>query len=97
MDLLSLRTERGLTLAQTCVELGLKPGSKGWISEIERGTKEASVRLALRIEDWSGGKVPAGSVCKELAGRHGSAPSGESGISLDQTSSVTVENGGASQ
>lgn len=46
--------------------LGLSPSSKGWLSEIENGKRDASLRLALRIERWSKGKVKAASVCAEL-------------------------------
>lgn len=67
------RASRGLTLEQMAVELELSAKSRGWLSEIERGVTDASLRLALRIERWSGGQVSAGSVCKELA-EHSSAP-----------------------
>lgn len=70
MTLTAIRTERGLTLAQLAVELGLSASSAGWISEIENGKKDASLRLALRIERWSGGRVPAQSVCAELRREH---------------------------
>jgi transcriptional regulator with XRE-family HTH domain len=71
--LASYRAERGLTLEQMAVELELSAKSRGWLSEIERGVTDASLRLALRIQRWSGGKVTAGSVCKELA-EHDAAP-----------------------
>jgi len=76
MNLHTIRTERGLTLEQAAVELGLSPASKGWLSEIENGRKEASVRLALRIERWSGGRVRGASVCAELRGEMPGAGSG---------------------
>lgn len=62
MDLAQYRAERGLSLEQCAVELGLSPTSKGWISEIERGDRPASLRLALRIERWSSGAVKAASL-----------------------------------
>lgn len=65
--LADFRAERGLTLEQMAVELELSAKSRGWLSEIERGVTDASLRLALRIQRWSGGRVTAGSVCKELA------------------------------
>jgi hypothetical protein len=40
----------------------LAPSSKGWISEIESGARPASLRLALKIEKWSQGAVPAASL-----------------------------------
>ena len=56
-----------MTLAQTAAALGLSEKSVGWLSDIENGKRDASLRLALRIEAWSDGKVPAWSVSKELA------------------------------
>lgn len=66
MDLAQHRSARKLSLAQCAVELGLSPTSASWLSEIENGRREASLRLALRIERWSGGSVTAASVCREL-------------------------------
>lgn len=67
MALTDHRKALGLTLAQTAAELGLSEKSVGWLSDIENGKRDASLRLALRIEAWSAGKVPAWSVSKELA------------------------------
>lgn len=69
------RAARGLTLEQTAVELGLSASSSSWISEIENGKRDASLRLALRIASWSEGRVTAASVNREVAALHGS-PSG---------------------
>ena len=66
MDFAQHRKDRGLSLERTAVALGLAPSSKGWLSEIENGRRSASIRLALRIERWSGGAVTAASVCPEL-------------------------------
>jgi transcriptional regulator with XRE-family HTH domain len=66
MTLAQHRAARGLSLEQCAVALGLSPSSKGWLSEIENGKRDASLRLALRIEKWSKGKVKAASVCAEL-------------------------------
>jgi len=60
------RKARGLTLAQAATELGLSDKSVGWLSEIENGKRDASLRLALKIERWSGGAVTAASVNSEL-------------------------------
>lgn len=72
------RRARGLTLAQCASELDLSPKSVGWLSEIENGKRDASLRLALRIERWSDGAVTAASVCAELRtdkpGSHGGDP-----------------------
>ena len=66
MDLAQHRANRKLSLEECAVQLGLSPSSKGWLSEIENGKRDASLRLALRIEKWSKGKVKAASVCREL-------------------------------
>ncbi|WP_409514755.1 helix-turn-helix domain-containing protein [Brevundimonas sp.] len=66
MDLATHRNTLGLSLEECAVALGLSPTSKGWLSEIENGRRSASLRLALRIETWSKGKVPAASVCPEI-------------------------------
>lgn len=79
MHLADFRAEQGLTLEQAAVELGLSSSSGSWLSEIENGKRDASLRLALRIQRWSGGKVSAGSVCKELAG-HDAPPVGDGDV-----------------
>lgn len=78
-SLKEFRTGLGLSLEQTAVALDLKPTSASWLSEIENGKRDASLRLALRIERWSAGVVPAGSVCKELAG-HDAPPVGDGDV-----------------
>lgn len=77
MDLAQHRKDRGLSLEQTAVDLGLAPTSKGWLSEIENGKRDASLRLALKIERWSEGAVPASAVCAELRAANAAAPSAE--------------------
>lgn len=77
MDFAQHRKDRGLSLEQTAVALGLAPTSKGWLSEIENGKRDASLRLALKIERWSAGAVPASSVCAELRAANDTAPSAE--------------------
>jgi transcriptional regulator with XRE-family HTH domain len=67
MDLATYRKSRGLTQEQCATELGLRPSSKGWISEIESGERDASLRLALTIEKWSGGKVKAATLSPAAA------------------------------
>lgn len=61
------RKALGLSLEQVCVELGQSPKSKGKLSQIERGDIDASLELALEIEIWSGGAVPASSLSKKAA------------------------------
>lgn len=70
MNLAQYRADRGISLEECATQLGLSARSKGWISEIERGGRPASLRLALKIEQWSGGAVKAASlnpVAAELA------------------------------
>ena len=81
MSFASFRAERGITLEQCAIELELSPSSKGWLSEIENGRKDASLRLALRIERWSGGEVTAASVNAEIRGTDGG--SDKPGLSAD--------------
>jgi transcriptional regulator with XRE-family HTH domain len=57
MDLASYRKSRGLSQHECALELGLR--SKGYISGIESKKLTAPLRLALTIERWSGGQVPA--------------------------------------
>lgn len=57
MDLASFRKSLGLSQEECARALGLS--SKGHISDIENGVRPASLRLALKIEKWSGGKVEA--------------------------------------
>lgn len=97
IPLADYRAEKGLTLAAMAVELGLKPSCRGWLSEIENGKKDASVRLAVRIERWSGGRVTADSVCAELMRDHAGADNfeghgGGSGVD-DATLAPTAELG----
>lgn len=70
MDFATFRKQRGLTLEACAKELGLSPSSKGWLSEIERGGekgRDASLKLAMKIERWSGGQVKAASICRIAA------------------------------
>lgn len=66
MELVSYRKKLGLSQEACARALGVT--SKGYISDIETGAKKASLRLALRIEQWSKGEVPASSVNSIVAG-----------------------------
>ena len=69
MKLSTLRTELGLSQEELAAALGLK--SKSIICEIERGSRPASLLVALKIEKWSEGKIPAASLnagAADLAG-----------------------------
>lgn len=64
----SIRRRRGLTQAQLAEELELGSKSKGYISRLENGRQEIGLRLALRIERWSGGELRAADICPEARG-----------------------------
>jgi hypothetical protein len=53
----------GLTLEKFAERLGFK--SKGLASELER-TEVASLRVALAIEELSGGRIDAAGLCEEV-------------------------------
>lgn len=57
MDLESFRKQRGLSQQQVARALGLQ--SKGSVSDIIRGRHKCPLKLALEIDRWSGGEVPA--------------------------------------
>lgn len=61
------RKSIGASLEECCLALGLSPTCKGMLSEIERGKRNASLKLALEIEIWSQGAVAASSVSKAAA------------------------------
>ena len=65
MELESFRKSRGLSQAELARELGLR--SKGYISDIEGRRQRCSLRLALRIQQWSEGAVPAASLNTDAA------------------------------
>lgn len=65
MDLVSFRKSRGLTQDDLAKGLGLR--SKGYISAIESGRHRPSLRLALRIERFTGGHVKAASLLPDAA------------------------------
>jgi transcriptional regulator with XRE-family HTH domain len=57
MDLATLRKQRNLSQEELGVVVGIR--SRGRNSEIESGTRPASLRVALLIEAWSGGLIRA--------------------------------------
>ena len=65
MKLVDYRERLGISQTECARQLGLSGKSKGYISAIESG-QPASVRLAFRIQKWSGGAVTAASVCPIL-------------------------------
>lgn len=60
----ALRKELGLTLDQMAEKLELT--SKGYVSDIER-TNRCSVKVALAIEELSGGRIAASSLNPDVA------------------------------
>ena len=65
MDLATHRKSRGLSQEACAIALGLSPTSKGHISGLETGAIKATIHLALQIEAWSSGEVPAESLLTE--------------------------------
>lgn len=76
MSLGKYREARGLTLDAVGAAVGVR--SKGYLSRLEGGREHASIRLALRIQDWSGGAVRAESLVSSedaaLLQRYAGAP-----------------------
>ncbi len=62
MDLASYRKSRGCSQEECARDVGLSSGSKGYISGLETGALHAPIPLALKIEAWSNGEVPAASL-----------------------------------
>jgi transcriptional regulator with XRE-family HTH domain len=60
MNLADFRSSLGLSQEECAKALGLR--SKGHISSIENGARPASLKLAMKIERWSGGLVKAESI-----------------------------------
>lgn len=60
----SLRKELGLTLDELAEQLGIS--SKGYLSQIERGVVDCSLSVALRIEEFSGGRIDAASLSRDV-------------------------------
>lgn len=63
MTLADFRKSLGLSQEECAKALGLQ--SKGHISDVENGVKPASLRLALKIEKWSAGRVAAETLSPE--------------------------------
>lgn len=65
MDFATYRKSLGLSQEECAHALGVR--SKGYISDIETGARHASLRLALKIQAWSGGKVDASTLCPQVS------------------------------
>ena len=64
MEIAELRKELGLSLEAFAAMVGLK--SKGQMSLIERG-EPCSIAVALKIEELSGGRIPAATLSPDVA------------------------------
>ena len=60
MDLASFRKTRRLSQLQCARALGLS--SKGYFSRIENRKQPISLKLALKIQEWSEGEVTAAEI-----------------------------------
>lgn len=60
MNLAEFRKSLGLSQEECAAALGLR--SKSHICGIEKGARDASPELALKIERWSNGRVQAASL-----------------------------------
>lgn len=70
MTIAGLREELGLTQLEFGERIGL--ASKAQVSLVERGLAPCSLRVALRIEQLSGGRIDAGELSEEVRiSRHG--------------------------
>jgi DNA-binding XRE family transcriptional regulator len=66
MDLKTYRKHHAKLSQEECARvLGIR--SKGYICRIENEPLSASLKVALRIEKWSGGQVTAASLSREAA------------------------------
>lgn len=65
MTIAELRQEMGLTLKDFAEAVGLK--SKGQMLLIERGTISPSAKVALRLEELSGGRLSASALNSTVA------------------------------
>lgn len=65
MDILTLRKSLNLSQEAFAAKVGLK--SKGQLSMIERGQRSVGPDVAMRIEELSGGAIPAASLSRTLA------------------------------
>lgn len=87
----SLRKELGLTLDELAEQLGIS--SKGYLSQIERGVIDCSVRVALRIEDFSGGRIDAAGLSADVRMARASCVGG---CTVDTSVSVQSSSGSSS-
>jgi len=65
MTISELRKELGLTLAEFAPMIGLT--SLGYACEITRGEKPPSIRVAIKLEQLSGGRIKAADLNEDVA------------------------------
>jgi DNA-binding XRE family transcriptional regulator len=70
----SLRKELGLTLDEFALAVGIS--SKGYVSQIERGVIDCSLSIALKIEEFSQGRVDAAMLSRDVRMARASCPGG---------------------
>lgn len=75
MKISELRAELGLSLEAFAKAVGLS--SKGYAHGLEQGTETCSVRVALKIEELSGGRIPASTLNADVALVEGARGMGE--------------------
>lgn len=64
MQLAEFRAAEGISLEDLARRIGIR--SKSYLSEVERG-RPASLKVALKIERISDGRVTAASLCPDAA------------------------------
>lgn len=70
----SLRAELGLTLDEFAAAVGIS--SKGHVSQIERGLIDCSLSIALKIEQFSCGRIDAAMLSRDVRMARASCPGG---------------------
>jgi DNA-binding XRE family transcriptional regulator len=60
----SLREELGMTLDEFARAVGIS--SKGYLSQIERGVIDCSLSIALKIEEFSEGRIDAAVLSRDV-------------------------------
>lgn len=74
MKISELRAELGDTLVEFAAKLGL--AGKSSVSEMERDNR-CSLPVALRVEELSGGRIDAASICPDVAAARAAAQSAQ--------------------
>lgn len=70
----SLREDLGMTLDEFARAVGIS--SKGYVSQIERGVIDCSLSIALKIEQFSAGRIDAAVLSRDVRMARSSCPGG---------------------